>query len=312
MVPIVVLAVVSLAAAPAPRPPGAAPGTIVARVVQGHGPVKLRDGAGKQFEVRAGTGLSRSDTLIVPRDAFVLVQVEKNQQVVRVDDDMELAVADIAVLDDPNRAKEDLARQLERLLTPAEKKGFEDRMVGWYAGMTAANVPAAPPEKAKKKGARGAKKEEEAKEGVAPRAAAPASSPPPPPSEDAPSPPPAPEPRPSPSPTGGGAPAASSQPLRPQRVLEASRGEAVQKGLLSRADSIERAPTLESCLASQAKVVELAGRHGGRLRVYVLSDGELRVRLEGGLEVPACAVEWFKAHPPTGAGKWELHLVTLP
>ena len=64
-------------------------------------------------EVRVGLG------------ELLFVELVANRQVVRIDEDLELAVKDIALLD-AKKSSQSAAQQLDALLTPAERSHFND------------------------------------------------------------------------------------------------------------------------------------------------------------------------------------------
>jgi len=121
----------ALAASPEPVAHAVA-GTKTVTVVRG----------GKNLPIAVDMALLRTDLLKVPLHGFLLVKVDKNGLVVRIDDDLELRVSDIAVLDAEKRAESSLSDQVNQLLTPEERgQRGTARMVGWFVSPTAANVP---------------------------------------------------------------------------------------------------------------------------------------------------------------------------
>lgn len=84
--------------------------------------------------------LSRTDEVDVPVGGVALVQIAGNGQVVRIDEDLRLAVSDLAALDAP-KTSVGLRDQLDALLTPAERQARgSQRMVGWFVAPVAAQV----------------------------------------------------------------------------------------------------------------------------------------------------------------------------
>lgn len=131
----VLLAVSGAACADEPRPVEAGTGEIVAWVhLRGGEHVTFR-AAGKQFPVRIGTPLVRSDVLEVPSGEFVVVKL-RNAYLVKIDEDTSLAVAKIVSLDAPP-TKESLASQLDRVLTK-EERGRAERIAGTQARLSGA------------------------------------------------------------------------------------------------------------------------------------------------------------------------------
>lgn len=84
--------------------------------------------------------LALADELDVPVGGFALVQIDRNEQLVRIDEDLRLAVRDLAALEAP-KTSATLEAQVNALLTATEQqaKGSE-RMVGWYVAPAAAQV----------------------------------------------------------------------------------------------------------------------------------------------------------------------------
>jgi hypothetical protein len=112
----------------------------VARVVASTSNVTIGR-ARQSLPVAVDIPLERTDTLHVPRHGLLLVKVEKNGLVVRIDEDLDLAVSDIAALDAEQKTSAALSQQVDALLTQAEKKSVgTERLVGWFVSPTAANV----------------------------------------------------------------------------------------------------------------------------------------------------------------------------
>jgi hypothetical protein len=126
--------------APARRPANATGAELVADVVVFSGAVKLRDSEKKAFAVGDHMPVALSDVLLVPPEGFVVLRIRANDQVVRVDDDVELPVQQLAVLHAgaPGRSMTD---QLEALLTTSEKTQLKERMMGWMSAPLAASTP---------------------------------------------------------------------------------------------------------------------------------------------------------------------------
>ena len=131
----VVLSVLTLA--PAGEP--------VAYVLGSRGAVQVKRG-GTSSPVTSGAPLFVSDVVQVPPGGLLLLKVERNEQVVRLDEDLELAVSELAALNAPQATK-GLSQQLEALLTPGERKELgAERLAGFVVRPLAANVAAAQPE----------------------------------------------------------------------------------------------------------------------------------------------------------------------
>ena len=122
------------------RPPQATKGAEVARVIAGKAGVTVVDAKQFSFVATPQTPLLETDSVQVPVDGFVLLELSANGYVVRIDEDLTLAVRDIALLKAP-KTKLSAQAQLEKLLTPDERQGLPQRLTGWYASPTAANVP---------------------------------------------------------------------------------------------------------------------------------------------------------------------------
>ena len=126
--------------APAHRPANATGARLVADVVVFSGAVKLRDSEKKDFAVGDHMPVALSDVLLVPPEGFVVLRIRENEQVVRIDDDVELPVQQLAVLHAgaPGRS---MTEQLEALLTTSEKTQLKERMMGWMSAPLAASTP---------------------------------------------------------------------------------------------------------------------------------------------------------------------------
>jgi len=131
LLPLVVL----WAAASAPGP--------VAHVLAGRGAVTVRHGGEARAAVE-GLALEAGDVVVVPVGGLLLLRVDHNEQVVRLDEDLELAVADIAAVKAP-RTDRSVEAQLASLLTPRERESLsQQRLAGAVVRPVAAHV-AAPP-----------------------------------------------------------------------------------------------------------------------------------------------------------------------
>lgn len=132
----------TLAALPpvAPRPDGAV-AKPVAQVVIGSGEVTVtpEKDKTKAFKVLVGTPLQASDRVKVAPGAWVVLAILSNEQVVRLDDDLELKVGELALMGAP-KAQRTIAEQLETLATVSERSAAE-RLIGWHASQAGASAP---------------------------------------------------------------------------------------------------------------------------------------------------------------------------
>ncbi|MEW5739172.1 MAG: hypothetical protein AB1938_09615 [Myxococcota bacterium] len=288
------LACVLVAATPPP----------VADVVAGtNSVVVVRDGATRS--IAPGLGLFIDDVVRVPLKGLLFVKVRKNDLVVRLDEDLELKVADLAALHIERRTTESLEQQLDKLLTPAEKKDRgSGRMVGWFVSPAAADVPTLP-----------SGGSSERKTSASPtRTESTQRQPPPPPP---PAPPKAPAlivseektKPPAESVTGGGEDPGklADAERRSKRKIAAEPEEAVGRASAS-AHSITLKEADRRCFADFAKSLDATVRKqlGPTLRVRVRKiDGGVRVFLEGALPVTnACIESWAAAQKLTTPSGW--------
>lgn len=123
-------------------------GEPVARVLGSRGTVQVKR-AGQQLEALGeGAALYEPDVLVVPPGGLLVLRVERNEQLVRVDEDVEMPVAALAALRAP-RATLSLEQQLSQLLTPREQQALgRERLAGWVVRPHAANAAPAGPESA--------------------------------------------------------------------------------------------------------------------------------------------------------------------
>ena len=119
------------------RPPGAGTGKVVGHIASLGGSGSHVIAGGKSYAATVGFPLLRSDQLAVPPGEFLVVGLA-NGYLVRVDEDLTIAVTDLANLDSPP-THESLADQLDQLLTPEEKNRAE-RIAGAQARQTAART----------------------------------------------------------------------------------------------------------------------------------------------------------------------------
>jgi hypothetical protein len=253
------------------------------------------------FPLAKGGLLRRDDTLTLPPGATAALLLLRNNQVVRLDDDLSLSVVDLALLDAP-AATSSVKQQVERLFSRQELEGGVARLMGWHDGQAAAAVPSASTETEKSeewarsapptKGGGGSNK--------------PVSAPTEPAQPQAPPPPPPPPPARRPSPSKPAPP----PDLEPVAARHLTRGEPPETAIVLRADE-----TLSACLAAEAptwgpKVSERVDHHvvlQARRR-----DGVLVLRLSHQLPVPPCARTWLEAQAQgTANASWTVD-VALP
>jgi len=294
------------------RPAGATRGTPVAEVVLAGGPLSgsmptIRDTNDKPFEAKGGLPLLSSDTLVVPPSCFLMVHLLANGQVVRIDEDLEMRVAEIVLLGAP-KVSVSVKDQLDRLLTSDDKTAFKTRMIGWKVSPIAANVPSVHREVDVETPAA----EEEAMDDVAvrtsaereraPKRSAAAALLPRAPAPPAPPPPPPPAAKSAPAPVqplsvtpGGGRGIVTLKDL--QKPKEVERKEQEKK-----ADTVSsetaRSPfddeALRACLVREVKALgpRVEQAIGAELDVsFRLKGDTLQLRLEGALPAPQCALE---------------------
>lgn len=120
--------------------PATASAEEVAAILLMQGEVTLSDGT----TADVGVGLERDDTIYVGEESAAVLHLH-NDWLVRVDEDLELAVSDIVLLDAP-RAERSIDDQLDDLLYPDERESMPgidraERVAGWHARLTAAQAP---------------------------------------------------------------------------------------------------------------------------------------------------------------------------
>lgn len=253
----------------------------VGAVMLATGEVSLRDAAGAVRPAAPGAPVRRDDTVVTGEGGVVVLHL-RNDQLVRIDEDLQLSVGRIVVLDAP-RATASPSEQLRSLVDPTERTAFPgfaaaERVAGWDARLTAAEAPGAVDESAKLE--EEAYRVEPAPSALPPRSRKPSS-------------PAAPAGEPStknvvPSPPavdrgiGGAAPASEPDPVVPpeqSRVVPPLSAEQVQA--LFRTE-------LSGCLDQWE--LSLPVRIGSVGVIVRAKDGRItRVLFDGGLPVPACA-----------------------
>lgn len=284
----------------------------VAQVLVTWGTVSVKPSSAQAaFPATKGTPLQKSDRVIVGAGAWVALAILGNSQVVRLDDDLELQVGELALLNAPKHAQ-GLQQQFDTLFTAQERQHTE-RLIGWNASPTAASTPAMEREKNEKKQDQVMEKarREEARDEPLPRQPAPASPPSPRPAvKSAPMMPPPPPPAPPPAevasapaeieerrapPSGGGAAmperSRESRPMRQARValaVDAALTTCLQSAFVEWGPGVRS--TFGKSLTVKARRVE----------------GSLQVRLPRGLPTPSCATTWFATHEGLGATWTEL------
>jgi hypothetical protein len=312
---------------PAPRSP-AASATPAAQVLLVHGAVQLANGT-KPVRVTRGTLLDRTDVVNVSEGAWVALVLLNNGHVVRLDDELNIAVEKLALFK-AGPVKEDAQAQLDRLLTRREKEGLgSERLIGWHQGLSGAN--AMPPEAEKKKersndgpplgglglqgvgrggGGRGegygaANRGLQQKPSPAPQKVA--ELPPPPAS---PAPPPAPAPAPGPSEESAKR-SPERRRLEPPGRPPADEEATVPGGALPRQPAPKPAlavdGSLEQCVAAAAKTAgaEVLVALGPMVHVrFRLSGDEVQVSTAGALPPHACLAAWAETNRSRLTDTW--------
>lgn len=279
----------ALPVAEVPRPGGPVTEPAV-QVLVIENDVQVDPGGGQQrFKALGGMVLQKSDVVLVGPGAWVALVILGNEHVVRLDDDLSLKVADLALLNAPKQTQS-AVQQLDTLLTKQERQRTE-RLIGWHASQTAANtqpVKAAPREertKLKLKATDSMKRDDdmlegevEEKERVTPAPPPPPPAPPPPPPNKVPAP-------------GGGSKAPKFDP-RPSKESVAQKPAPPPAPAEPPVD-----PELQACI--EGAVIgwgaEVKAKLGKRVLVSARQrDGEVVVRLPLGLPAPSCAAAYFK------------------
>jgi hypothetical protein len=282
----------------ATRPEGTGSGEAAAHVHLVSGGVGVKAQNGKTFRAVPGVPLLGTDELTVDPGGFMVLRL-RNDYLVRLDEEVTLAVADLVLLNAP-QATESFEQQLSRLLTKKEREDGE-RIAGWHARLTGAQT--VPPQPEKKKMA--VKREQAARRRAVPapqaeaEPAAPALA-----EEKTIAMPPA-----SPS---SPAPSLSAPP--PVRWWTRVKGKLVQHAepMPPLAAAMLKDPKLLSCLKEALQSLPVAVAKVTlmiRLEAQVIS----RVALGGGLRTPACAGEDVVGKKmPGGPGQgWVILEVTL-
>jgi hypothetical protein len=240
----------------------------------------------------ANDQLKADDAIAVPGGGFALLQLVGNGHVVRIDEDLELKVKELALFGAP-KTEVTLKAQLDQLLTPEERKGVNERMTGFYATAAAAETRAAERESATAKAESGPP--------ARPNSVAPPSAP-------------APEPQPASVAESDQGPSAGAPPPRKKASLRGVNfGSANEYGGGAPTwPAPEREAALRTCLLSEVKKFNAQQRIGPKLTVrYRLIGGTLQLSLEGALPVPQCARDWFKDAPPPESPTWQSFELSL-
>jgi hypothetical protein len=223
------------------------------------------------LKAELGLQLSTTDTLVVPTGAVVVVELLGNGYVVAVDEDLELAVKDIALLKAP-RATKSAAQQLDALVEARQiREG--DRVIGYKAEKLAAQPRAKRALKAAPLGSEGsasvdapaplepAGQPSASQTHGSPGQAAPSpGAPPPPPAKD----------------FGAGASA------KPVWTVVATRHPAPMPGVLA-----SLLPQIGQCLAESFPALKATYR-ADRLRLRIVGGKIDRIYLASALPVPSC------------------------
>ncbi|MCA9720393.1 MAG: hypothetical protein H6713_20380 [Myxococcales bacterium] len=120
-----------------PRPAQASQGDAVAYVELVAGDVRVRDRNNETFPAQVGLPILEDDVFVTSDDAYLIAEL-RNGYLVRVDEDLEVAVRDFVLLSAP-KAEQTFTAQLEGLLTPAESKrigadaAMSERIAGWQS-----------------------------------------------------------------------------------------------------------------------------------------------------------------------------------
>ncbi|MCA9689505.1 MAG: hypothetical protein KC636_07830 [Myxococcales bacterium] len=133
-----------------PRPDAVKADEAVAAIVLVEGSPQIRSASGQEFAAAVGHPLVRGDVVVAPSDALVIVLLE-NGYLVRVDADLQVAVHDFALIDQP-RSSESISAQVASLLSPEERTraggdGLAERIAGFQVRLGAGE--SLPPESAK-------------------------------------------------------------------------------------------------------------------------------------------------------------------
>ena len=266
-----------------PRPGGPLKEPLV-QVLLSENEVNIEPGGGQaRFKALDGMLLQKSDVVVVGPGAWVALFILGNEHVVRLDDDLSLAVGDLALLNAPKQTRT-VVQQLDALLT-AKERSRNERLIGWHASQTAANTQPVQLLKvgggsktAKSSETRSRNSEKETDDMPAMKSSP--GAPPPKPTVAAAPPPPAPAPPPPVAqvrPTGGGT------------------EEAVKAKQKTEPRPID--PALQSCvdLSVAAWGPEVKAKLGTSLLIQLKTrDGEPVVKLPLGLPAPQCLGDYFK------------------
>lgn len=134
-------------------------GRAVARILIAKGYVHVIEKNGNKVHAKEGTSLLRTDTITTSKGSFAVIQLHNNY-LVKIDESLELDVADIVLLD-AEKTDADPKTQLSQMLNPEERVAAGDavhraeRVAGWHARLVAAEtVPVAMKSKKSRAGLR--------------------------------------------------------------------------------------------------------------------------------------------------------------
>ncbi len=170
------IASVGVAAEPS-RPAGTGKGRADALILEAKGAVTVRPAQGKPFPGALSVPLLKSDELEAAAGAFAILKVTRNNCLARLDEELSLRISDLAVFDSaPCSASDDA--QVRALLTESEFNEGKSRIVGYRAGLSAADTAGGGAAAQKAYSAKGASAPAPALREVPPPAAAPLAAPP--------------------------------------------------------------------------------------------------------------------------------------
>jgi hypothetical protein len=301
--------------------------------------VRVKTGIGAVHDAKVDEQLKADDTVSVPRGGFALVQLVSNAQVVRLDEELELKVNELALFG-AAKTEASLRLQMDALLSAEEKKGLNERMSGFYATAAAAETRGAQQEEQKANAeaapARSRSFGKANAYGDQPAVAPPSSPPPAPepaslPEADEATPPPsralAEKPR-------GGAPKKPEKKPAAATIVEGTPPEVEHFGGLGepKAKDAPAAPggpaegggappkwpdaakeeALRGCLKIEVARLGATSRIGPSITVrYKKTPTALLLSLEGALPVPQCAHTVLDPAPPPVADAWQTFELSL-
>lgn len=284
-----------------PPPPPAAPSAL-AQVYAVKGTAYVTRGTTKT-EATPRMPLERMDRLTVGPASVLLLEVLANHQVVRLDEDLELTVGELALLG-ATTAGSTVEQQVDILLGANERPEFSNRTAGWVVAQQAARVPVAQAESDALAGGLAPEAEGQAAEPAVAPSKTTSAAPPAPPRAEPPAPPreedvkadePEDKPKLVPSRLGKASPekkeevASAEAPAKPPPSPVVS-----DEGTAPLADERLR-ECIEEVFAQYGPAVR--ARYAGRVVIqYRLKNGELRARMPDGLPLTDCTRSWLKEH----------------